>query len=78
MKELSLSAEIRVKGKKKNLLAIKDSILETRTDRMKSLVVISKDGKELTIRVDADDATALRAGLNTFLRILQSIYDLEV
>jgi tRNA threonylcarbamoyladenosine modification (KEOPS) complex Pcc1 subunit len=75
---MSLSAEIRVKGKKKNLVAIKDSILEARMDRMKSSVSISKDGKTLTIRLDAQDATALRAGLNTYLRILQSIYDLEV
>ena len=75
MKRLSLSAEIRVKGTRKKLLAIKDAFLEAKAERMRSSV---KLGKELAITVEAEDATALRAGLNTYLRILQSIYDTEV
>lgn len=78
MKRLSLSAEIRVKGKEKMLLAIKDSILEAKAERMESSARVSKDRKGLVILVKAEDATALRACLNTYLRILQSIYDLEV
>jgi len=72
---MSLSAEIRVKGDKKQLLAIRSAILEANTERMRSS---TKLGKELIITVEAEDATALRAGLNTYLRILQSIHDTEV
>lgn len=69
-----LSAELRVKGNRKQLLAIKDAILEAKADRMRSS---AKLGKQLVITVEAEDATALRAGLNTYLRILQSIHEIS-
>ena len=45
-------------------------MLESRDARICAKVSL---GKSLTIMVESPDATALRAGLNTYLRILQSV-----
>lgn len=72
MKALSLSAEITVNGDRKTLKAMKDAIIASNGERIKSRVSL---GKSLTVTVESTDATALRAGLNTYLRILQSVED---
>ena len=70
MKEFSLSAKITVNGDRKTLLAMKKAIIASKGERISSRVSL---GKFLTITVESPDATALRAGLNTYLRILQSV-----
>ncbi len=70
MKGLSLSARITVNGDRKTLLAMKKAIIASKGGRIRSRVSL---GKSLTITVESPDATALRAGLNTYLRILQSV-----
>jgi tRNA threonylcarbamoyladenosine modification (KEOPS) complex Pcc1 subunit len=65
-----------VNGEKKALAALEKALIAekagTTNARMASSVSLNKEGTKLMIRVESTDATALRAGLNTYLRILQS------
>jgi tRNA threonylcarbamoyladenosine modification (KEOPS) complex Pcc1 subunit len=70
LKGLSLSARITVNGDRKTLVAMKKAMLGSKDARICAKVSL---GKSLTITVESPDATALRAGLNTYLRILQSV-----
>jgi tRNA threonylcarbamoyladenosine modification (KEOPS) complex Pcc1 subunit len=70
LKGISLSAEIRVDGDRKTLAAMKAALLESKDARIRGTVSLEKS---LVITVESPDATALRAGLNTYLRILQSV-----
>ncbi len=74
MKGISLSAEIRVNGDMKTLAAMKAALLESKDARICGSVSLKKS---LVITVESPDATALRAGLNTYLRILQSVEDIS-
>jgi len=70
LKGLSLSAKITVNGDRKTLEAMKKAIIASNGERIRSRVSLSRS---LEITVESPDATALRAGLNTYLRILQSV-----
>ncbi len=46
-----------------------------KTASSRSKVLIEGEGKRLTIRVEAEDTTALRAALNSFLRWVALVRD---
>jgi tRNA threonylcarbamoyladenosine modification (KEOPS) complex Pcc1 subunit len=67
----ALEGIIKIKAKKELIEALKIALNEYKEERF-STNIKSKDAI-LKITVKASDATALRAGLNSYLRILQSI-----
>ncbi|MEM4295353.1 MAG: KEOPS complex subunit Pcc1 [Candidatus Anstonellales archaeon] len=75
-KRVLLKGTISIKAGSNFLDALQNALSEYNEERFKTAIKKSKNS--ITIHVNASDATALRAGLNSYLRILQCLNELKV